>query len=1114
MSLRSWITRILGVKKQRPLRKRPAARLVLEALEERTVPAGLDPAFNTSGPIGDQTVFYRQDKFTLNLPGGAHEVNIAGSMAYFLDRDLNLSFTGDYSQNFYKMNEKWLLGKDDQWYFIKPNGQFLKWNSSLGAQGGSLVTTLDPVYHAYPELLHSATAASLNYVLDQRLGLSFAGSIYENHGNRQEKWLLGSGGQWYFIDSLGGFYHWDGRPGANGRLLAQMDPLYWAQPERLALPLAREVDARIVNNVLEIDPVSNWSGWSGRVVVELNTLSPTPGTQKFLVNFVDRAPTLTPVQDQTMLTTTDQFQVSVTVNSNEADGFNLMGRGGHQGYVLDQSLRLSFAGDYYFDSFGVSEKWLLGTHNQWYFIKPGGELVLWDGSRQATGAVAATLDPLYYFYPQLLTNAQEEDMASLVDRWLVLSSSGDLALNFGGQQEKWIQGFDGWYFVKPNGQLWKWDRTPKKATGTLMASLHQDYYTHIERLINAQLARLQVSASGNTLYLNPPNNFVGDFWVMVQASDTSHFVYDTFKLTVAADTNRPPVAVNDAYTLNAGQTLNIASHAGVLVNDQDPDGNSLVAFLGTGPAHGTLTLNANGSFTYQPQPNYTGTDSFTYRAGDGKTQSNLATVNLTVNAAATNPSAAADAFALYKNQTFVLNAAAGNTLSMVSQPGDYIGQGRTYAFSTQTGVFTAERNFQGGVTLHYHDFTQPSTWWDLGFASADNAPLAPGTYSNATRLSFRQPNTPGMEISGEHRGSNTLTGTFTVQEVQYAPDGTVLRFLADFEQHNEGGSSALTGTIDYRHRPTGILLNDQETNQAPLLAKLVTGPANGTLNLQSDGSLTYVPKTNFVGTDSFTYRAGNGSSQSTPATVTFTVTEAPNTAPVAANDSYTVTQGQTLTLATRPNTTSITMVSDPGDYIGQGKTYSFTPGTGTFAASRNFDNGVSINYSGDWGYGFAAPIDGTLVPGIYTGATRFPFQASRAPALSVSGEGRGSNRLTGSFTVTQARYAADGAVLTFVASFEQHSEGATPALRGEVRYNPYWTPSGVLRNDQDVDGDPLSALLLDGPLHGSLTLNGDGSLTYQPEAGFVGTDSFTYKVSDGKTESNVATVVIDVQPGG
>ncbi len=71
--------------------------------------------------------------------------------------------------------------------------------------------------------------------------------------------------------------------------------------------------------------------------------------------------------------------------------------------------------------------------------------------------------------------------------------------------------------------------------------------------------------------------------------------------------------------------------------------------------------------------------------------------------------------------------------------------------------------------------------------------------------------------------------------------------------------------------------------------------------------------------------------------------------------------------------------------------------------------------------------------------------------------------------------------------------------------------AGVLGNDSDVDGDSLTAVLVSGPAHGTLTLNADGSFTYTPDANYHGSDSFTYKANDGSLDSNVATVSLDRQ---
>jgi VCBS repeat-containing protein len=72
------------------------------------------------------------------------------------------------------------------------------------------------------------------------------------------------------------------------------------------------------------------------------------------------------------------------------------------------------------------------------------------------------------------------------------------------------------------------------------------------------------------------------------------------------------------------------------------------------------------------------------------------------------------------------------------------------------------------------------------------------------------------------------------------------------------------------------------------------------------------------------------------------------------------------------------------------------------------------------------------------------------------------------------------------------------------------TAPGVLANDTDADGDPLGASLVSGPAHGTLALNGDGSFAYTPAADHNGSDSFTYRASDGRADSNVATVSITV----
>ena len=111
-------------------------------------------------------------------------------------------------------------------------------------------------------------------------------------------------------------------------------------------------------------------------------------------------------------------------------------------------------------------------------------------------------------------------------------------------------------------------------------------------------------------------------------------------VTTTVGFNRAPVANPDSYSVGEDGTLNVVA-AGVLANDTDADGNPLSVVATprpvSGPSNGILTLNANGSFTYAPNANFNGSDSFTYKATDGSAQSSAATVSISVTAVNDQP---------------------------------------------------------------------------------------------------------------------------------------------------------------------------------------------------------------------------------------------------------------------------------------------------------------------------------------------------------------------------------------------------------------------------------------------------------------------------------------------
>jgi len=141
-----------------------------------------------------------------------------------------------------------------------------------------------------------------------------------------------------------------------------------------------------------------------------------------------------------------------------------------------------------------------------------------------------------------------------------------------------------------------------------------------------------VANNGTSVSYTPNSNFFGTDTFTYTISD-GHGGTDTATVNVTiTNVNDAPVATNDNYVTNSNTTLNVAA-PGVLSNDNDIDGPSLSAVYvaASGPSHGTLSLSGNGSFSYAPSANYSGPDSFSYRAFDGSDYSNVATVTITVN---------------------------------------------------------------------------------------------------------------------------------------------------------------------------------------------------------------------------------------------------------------------------------------------------------------------------------------------------------------------------------------------------------------------------------------------------------------------------------------------------
>jgi hypothetical protein len=368
-------------------------------------------------------------------------------------------------------------------------------------------------------------------------------------------------------------------------------------------------------------------------------------------------------------------------------------------------------------------------------------------------------------------------------------------------------------------------------------------------------------------------------------------------------------------------------------------------------------------------------------------------------------------------------------LSFNSPPGDYVGGGQQVTITSGQQTFSVQKFSDNSLT-----FTVDSRLFDLELAAPGGALLVPGNYPNATRAATHAPNVPGLDFDYNGSGCNTLTGSFAVLDATYDASGNVLTFAADFEQSCEGFMPPLTGSIRYK---------SAFQNGIPVVTSL-SPPSNavGTpFTLSVNGS-------NFVAGSTIQW---NGVSLATQfvtgaqltAVVPATDVASAGTAQVTvvnpgtgggASNAITFTIGGTITAQT-----ALFFRSDPGDFIGQGQQMLLTPDQARVLAKPQ-SHGVEFNIQNPagsqlWSLDLVPPSGASLVPGIYLNAARYPFQSSTQPGLSFSGQGRGCNMVTGSFTVLEANYDANGNVVNFAADFIQYCDSTTAAVNGSIRYN-------------------------------------------------------------------------------
>ncbi|MDX1613334.1 MAG: Ig-like domain-containing protein, partial [Candidatus Promineifilaceae bacterium] len=418
---------------------------------------------------------------------------------------------------------------------------------------------------------------------------------------------------------------------------------------------------------------------------------------------------------------------------------------------------------------------------------------------------------------------------------------------------------------------------------------------------------------------------------------------------------------------------------------------------------------------YTPTADFNGQDDFQYQASDGVATSDVVTVTLTIVAVNDAPVAVADDY--NTDEDVVLSVPAPGVLDNDSD----------VEHDSLTAVLASGPS-HGALKL-----------------SAD------GSFVYTPTADFNGQDSYQYQASDDQATSDVVTVTLTIEPVNDAPIAV---------------EDAYTGTMNsiLSIAAPGVLGNDSDVDEDGLVAVLDSGPQHGALNLAVDGSFVYTPENDFYGSDNFQYTVDDGTSSSSAATVSLTITFE-NEPPVAVEDSYATDEDQTLKVV-EPG-----VLANDEDPDGNQLTAHLQSGP--------VHGDLSLRLDGSFVY---TPTQD------YHGSDRFSYRADDGTATSAA--------VTVTLTITSIN---DSPIA--VADAYTVTAGTTLTAAG----------SGVLANDYDVDGDLLTAELATGPANGALDLSADGSFVYTPTSGFNGEDSFQYRASDGSDSSAPALVTLTVE---
>ncbi len=589
----------------------------------------------------------------------------------------------------------------------------------------------------------------------------------------------------------------------------------------------------------------------------------------------------------------------------------------------------------------------------------------------------------------------------------------------------------------------------------------------------------------------------GIYQTTITADDGNGGTTDvTFVWTV---TNPGPTAADD--TASTTEDTPIPS-IDVLGNDNDPDGDTLTVVSASAP-NGSVSINADGTLAYTPDPNFNGTDTITYQITDSQGGTSTAIVTVAVGAENDDPTAPV--------LPAVLNDDA-DVIALDLAPGFADPDGDPLTF-TATGL-------PAGLTID----AAGNVTGTIDPDASQGGPNGDGVYT--------------VTVTADDGNGGTVDSVFTWTVANPAP-------LAVDD----------TATTD-EDTPINIpvLGNDNDPDGDPLTVTSASAP-NGTVVIEADGTVTYTPNEDFNGTDTITYEISDGNGGTSTAIVTVTVNpinDDPDVTPIAPRENvdsavvsvptagnFSDVDGDTLTfdaaglptgLTIDPATGVISGTIDPSASIGGPN------GDGVYEVTVTADDGNGGTTSTTFSWTVTNPVPVAVNDTATTTedtATNIDVLANDSDPdgdpLTVVTASAANGTVTilpdgtidympnpdfnGTDTISYTISDGNGGTASALVTVTVDPENDPPVAVNDTATTDEDTPVTIplLGNDTDVDGDDLTVTDATAP-NGTVAINPDGTVTYTPDPDFNGTDTITYTIDDGNGGTDTATITVVVAP--